>query len=500
MSGKRRIARAVPLLAAVLLSAGCFGSGGDKSGGAAAPQVLILASNDGVDLSGVPAVARFVDRLNQLSSGRLTARVMPAWRGGGNEARVIQDVASGRADLGWSGTRAFDIVGVTSFQPLHAPFLVSSYAAQAAVVKDPVARDMLGGMRPLGLTGLALAADELRIPAGAAKPLLSPGDFDNLRFGTVASKIQSDGLRALGADAQSMAVQAPPETDGLDGLETMWWTYQVKAQYGFVPFVTGNAALWPRTVAIFANTKRFGQLDAAARGWVEQAAADASAWSAVHAGDAETDQIKQVCEFGTRIATATPAQLAALRAAAGPVYAVLRSDPLLGRTLFRVEAAVRSAGRGVSAPVPAGCAYHPGDEKRIPPPVRALPAPGRTGDLPQGSYRYASTERELMARGHTADDAHINAGVFTWTLRGGRWNSVQEPVDSTVQHTTCEGWYDVRDDAVTFTTITKYQGGTCAPDTWSARWSIHDRFLTWTAVSGADFADVWAGKPWQRIA
>ena len=39
------------------------------------------------------------------------------------------------------------------------------------------------------MTGLALAADELRMPAAAAKPLLSPSDFKGLRFYTSDSTI-----------------------------------------------------------------------------------------------------------------------------------------------------------------------------------------------------------------------------------------------------------------------------------------------------------------------
>ncbi|TCM42784.1 TRAP transporter substrate-binding protein [Kribbella sp. VKM Ac-2568] len=499
---RRRFTTAA-LLAVSLLSAGCDPAADDKSGGPAQPRVLVMASNDGESLIGAPAVARFVDRVREVSGGRLTVRVVPSWQGGGSEARVIRDVAAGKADLGWSGTRAFDTVGVTAFQPLHAPFLVNSYAAQAAVVEDGVARDMLSGLDAKGLTGLALAADQLRMPAAAARPLLTPADFRGLRFGTVASTIQVQGLRALGAEPVTIAFLGPPDTDGLGALETMWWTYQDKAQHEWVPFVTANVMLWPRTVAVFANTDRLGRLDATTRDWVARAAADASTWSAVHASDQVSRQIQQVCGQGVRIATATPAQVDALRAAAEPVYVSLRADPALAKTLTRIETLVRSAGQAVTAPVPAACTHHPGDEARIAQPGRTLTGPAASGDLPPGSYRYAFSVDELLARGLDQHDAENNAGVTTWTLQAGRWHYVWKPAISGLNrpgaYTTCEGWYDVQGNTAWFTTTTKYDGGGCAPPTWSARWTAQGRTLSWTAVSVADFAYVWASKPWQRI-
>jgi len=324
-----------------------------------------------------------------------------------------------------------------------------------------------------------------------------------MRFGTVASTVQMRGLRALGAEPVTVTHQRPPETDGLGGLETMWWTYEANGQYAWMPFVTANAVLWPRTVAIFANTEHLGRLDRTTRDWVARAAADASTWSADHASDQVPRQIQQVCGLGTRIATATRAQVDALRAAAEPAYASLRADPELAKTLTRIEALVRSVGPTVATPVPAACTYRAGDEARIAPPGRTLTGPGAPGDLPQRTYRYASSVDELLAHGSSQEGAENNAGVFTWTLQAGRWHYVAKPAISGLgrpgAYTTCEGWYDVQGATAWFTTTTTYEDGDCAPAAWSAGWTVRGRTLSWTAVSVADFAYVWAGKPWQRI-
>jgi TRAP-type C4-dicarboxylate transport system substrate-binding protein len=491
----------VALISVSILVAGCT-TAHDRAGGSGPPQVLVLASNDHVGLP--PAMARFVDRVAEDSGGRLTIRVASGWRGGDNEPRVIRDVASGRADLGWSGTRAFDVVGVSAFQPLHAPFLVNSYAAEAAVVRAPVAAEMLGSLAPLGLDGLALLADGLRLPAGVAEPLLTPGDFTGISFGTIDSRIQSAGIAALGARPASATILNPPDTHGLDGVETMWGTYLGNAVYSMMPFITGNAVLWPRTVAILGNSAKLGALDAAAREWLAQAAADAATWSTEHAADRDADQIATVCRFGARIAEATPQQLAALRSAAEPVYAQLRADPPLAATLTAIETLVKATAGDVPAAVPADCVYHPGDEERAAPPLATLTSPGRAGDLPPGSYRVAFAVDELIADGMDARTARTNAGTWTWTVAGGRWRFDIKLATTGLTgpgvYASCEGWYDVHGDGASFTTTTRESdGGECAPPTWSARWSAGNPRLAWSAVSVADFRFLFAGKPWQRI-
>ena len=298
-----RWAQAAGVLAALIACVGCQASSGDKSGGAGATEVLVLASNDG-NMEGLSAVQLFADRIGELSDGRISVTIESEWAGGGDETRVITDVADGKADLGWSGTRAFDLKGVKSFQPLHAPFLIQSHDALNAVVQDQVAKDMLAALSPLGLTGLAVTADEFRMPAAAANPVRTPAEFHGLRVGTFGSEIQSEGLAALGAEPVRLSFPRPPEINTVDGVETSWTTYVATGQYETMPFITANAVLWPRSVALFANSERLAALDEDARGWIQQAANDATAWSLLHAGDREQDEMNRACAFGAKVVTA----------------------------------------------------------------------------------------------------------------------------------------------------------------------------------------------------
>lgn len=497
---RRSIAAQAALLIALTALTGCFAAGGDKSGGSSPPHELVLANNDG-NLDGVPSVARFVQRVEALSDAQLTVRVESRWRGGDDEPRVITDIAAGRADLGWAGTRAFDLVGVPTFRPLHAPFLVGTYAAETAVVSDgALMRDLLSALEPLGLSGLALAADEIRFPAATTHPLRTPADFGGLRFATVASGVQSEGLRALGALPTRELNEQALTSGQLDAIETMWWTYDVHGYYAAAPFATANAGLWPRTLALFANTAALDALSEQERTWVVQAAEDAAAWSVEHAADAQHEPLAHACQLGARVVIATPEQLSALRQATEPIYAAMREDPEQRPILERIDALASAAPPDPPLSLPDGCAYQPGDEKAIPAPVQALSGPGDPGGLPQGVYRVELTPTKLREHGLTEEDVRNNAGVVTWTLRDGRWSSHIDPVVHTSFNTgDCAGFYDVSRDVATFTTTTVVAGGTCAPPSWTARWSRDGNMLRWSAISVEDFAYVWAGDGWTKI-
>jgi TRAP-type C4-dicarboxylate transport system substrate-binding protein len=497
---RRRVAACAAVAAVGLLSGCSAAAEGDKSGGPADRVELVLANND-ASLDGVPALAWFVERVDELSDGRLTIKVESPWRGGNKETRVIRDVAAGQADLGWAGTRAFDLVGVDAFRPLHAPFLISSYAAEVAVVgDDDLAGSLMASVEPLGVTGLALAADQLRHPAGVDKPLLTPEDYVGRRIFSIASDAQSDGLATLGAEAFDGSVRLAAANGRLGGMETMWWSYRTHGYTEFAPFITSNVTLWPRTWVLFADDDTLEDLEDEQRRLLGQAANEAAAWSLEHAADAEPGQIAQACLFGAKVATATAEQVAALREAAEPVYADLRADPALRDTLERIEGLVAAAPSDLPVVLPEGCAHQPGQETPLP--ERTLAEPGDPGKFPTGVYRYRHTVADLTAHGMDEYGASLNAGVWTWTLGEGTWSYEQEPVTEEAVElgiTDCEGFYDVRDDVAFFTTTAVFANGDCAPPTWAARWTAGDGRLTWSAVSAPDFGYPFAPRPWQQI-
>ena len=113
----------------------------DKSGGKS-PVTLTLLNSDDQDLTGVPGLQRFIDRVRTLSGGTVRIEVRSQSDGhAGFEQRVVRDVKANRFQLAWVGTRVWDTLGVKSFRALHAPMLVDSYPVEAAVLRSDLPRE-----------------------------------------------------------------------------------------------------------------------------------------------------------------------------------------------------------------------------------------------------------------------------------------------------------------------------------------------------------------------
>jgi hypothetical protein len=109
----------------VVPSAGCREST-NKAGGASQKTVVLTLANhepDNYEIEQWPAA------VEKLSRGSLHIDVRNRWRERDSdyEEHTVADLRAGKIDLAKIGARAWDLVGVTSFQALVAPLLVDSY-------------------------------------------------------------------------------------------------------------------------------------------------------------------------------------------------------------------------------------------------------------------------------------------------------------------------------------------------------------------------------------
>jgi TRAP-type C4-dicarboxylate transport system substrate-binding protein len=358
----RRTAGALIALAlAASTVVGCGSSaGGDKAGGTGGGPVVLRMASTPFGLADIPPVAEFVRRVEALSGGTLQIKVINNWGGyaPGAEAQVVHAVAAGTADLGWAGSRVFDTLGVPAFQALSAPMLIDSYPLESAVLRSGIPDRMLAGLSKLGVAGLGVLGEQLRLPFSARRPLLAPGDWRGVAFGTYQSGVQEQAIRALGA-TPVVAFGIYRNHDLADGqiqgfeLDISRYVHDV-GPVGKL-YVTANEVLWPQFDVLVANPRRLASLTSQQRGWLQQAAGEAARDSVALAAGGGATYIRRACAIGARFVTATPADLAAMRKALSAVYQSLETDPQARAFIQQIQRLKTATPPGPSLPVPANC-------------------------------------------------------------------------------------------------------------------------------------------------
>ncbi|MBA2633304.1 MAG: TRAP transporter substrate-binding protein DctP, partial [Chloroflexi bacterium] len=358
-----------PALAAIvsILGTSCTGGGaatGDTgtpapTAGSDEPIVLRMANSYG-GLDQLPAVAYFVNRVEELSGGGIVITVADSYGDFAEdvEERVVRHVAVGDMDLGWVGTRVFDTMGLNSFQALTAPMLVDSYALQNAVIESGMTDEMIDTLDEVGVTGLGVLAGGLRKPIGTDGPIMGPADWQGIGFGTYRSEGQEAAIRALGATPALVFGPRREDaisSDTIQGFEMGMFIYQDPKWVALAPHVTANVSLWPQMDVLIVSPDRLESLTDEQQAWLQQAADDAAGRSADLA-DTDARASEAACEAGARFAEASEADLAALDDLFEPVYADLERDEQTRNFIEEIRALKESVSPESEPVIPPGCA------------------------------------------------------------------------------------------------------------------------------------------------
>jgi TRAP-type C4-dicarboxylate transport system substrate-binding protein len=479
LTTKRALA---PILVVAVLgasSAGCRGSGGDKAGGSHAPVVLRLAAADDAEQPDAQLVRRFASRVAELSGDSLRVRVV--WDAAGQqtanyEAQIAEMVRHQRFDLGWIGARAWDRLGITSFQALQAPFLVTDHALLGRVATGPLGSRMVSELDDHGFVGLALVPDRLRYVFGVRHPLTSPGDFAHARVRVFPSRSTDALIHALGATPVHVSgddVAAAVANGEIDGAEAALGTNSADEGENQL---AANLAVFAKTLTLFAGGDAFERLDDDQRAVLRRAARETATFAAAHS-PSESALIHDFCSSGRSVAVVTASRddLAALNRAARPVYAELERDPGT-RTMI---AAIRALKGDAAAPAA-------GPQTECAPRTAALAGASVSRSTLNGTYHWRVTSAGARAAGGSADSPDVGI-VGKMTLRDGKWRMGEtDPEDYS-------GSYEIKGDHLVFDWADSTLTFAFERDA--------DGGLALKPVPPMNLGDavVWAGGPWRRV-
>jgi TRAP-type C4-dicarboxylate transport system substrate-binding protein len=359
---RTRVVLVVVAAAAVGLAATRLGSEpSNRAGGVNRSKavVLTLASHEtGAD------TRAWAQAVRRLSHGSLRIVVKGNWRRSqvDYEKDTIADVRSGKVSLASIPVRAYDTIGVRSFQGLLAPFLIDSYALQDKVLASRLPTRMLSGVQRLGVVGVALLPGPLQKVLSIGGPTLAPSDYHPQEIAIHRSEVAASTFRALGTHSTELAGEPGPQIGVIEAdlVELVANRYNLITADETLP---SNVSFWPRVVSVVMNDKAFAALTPAQRRVLERSAA-ALGPAMKRLEHDERGALAVICRGakgpgGFAFLTATPSNLAALRRAVTPVYRRLGRDDATRSVIASVEAMKEHVTRAPAPECPGRRLRHP---------------------------------------------------------------------------------------------------------------------------------------------
>jgi TRAP-type C4-dicarboxylate transport system substrate-binding protein len=387
-------------LAALGVLVGGCGSSASKATGARSqePVVLRLANPNAGDAD----VGAWMEAVARLSKGRVRIELHGDWRSEEVEAErgTLADVRAGKVDIAKIPARAWDMVGVTSFQALHAPLLVDSLELERRVLTADIGAQMLAGVRAAGVQPVGVLPGPLRYPLGISRDLAGPSDYRGSLVGSRPSMVAAATAEALGA--RYVDVAAGADLEGLDGFDASLADIDGFGYDRVARSVTADVVLWPRAVTLVANRGAWERLAPADREILTRAAREAVAPVMQELRNYDRAGVRVLCDRRFPLVRARAAGIRELRRAVEPVYRRLASDPGTRDVLERIRELKANT---PAAPV-AGCRSE-------------SPTTEPVGGPLVGTWRTRAT-RALMAAAHRNRGEWLedNYGDITLKLQG----------------------------------------------------------------------------------
>jgi TRAP-type C4-dicarboxylate transport system substrate-binding protein len=433
--------RAAFITVALLAAAtACGGSAADKAGGSGSekPLVLTIEQRD-PRYSG----EQFADAVAERSGGSLRVVVVPERQPTrvDFEQAMIDDVRAGRVDLAVVPVRVWDTLGIDSFKPLIAPFLVDSHELERAVLTSPLGPRMLAGVDRSGVVGVALLPGPLRRPFGYTRRLVGRADYKGARLGVRPGWVEKATARSLGATTRVYLTLSGASREGavLD-LPTI--------VHSGGKTVAANVVFWPRPETVVMNREAFEALSPSQQEILRRAGRDAVSGRLEELEALEQGALASICEpGGASLVTVPGADVAALRAAVRPVYAALEANPRTRGLLTEIRA-LRERARAVGTP------------------ARCPSVPPTSAPDVEGLWRLDVTPQALRAAGASEAEASTYEGSGTFALKEGHWVFRGD-------HTTVTGTYTVSGGVIRLTLRT-CTANPCTPGAESQySWSVY---------------------------
>jgi TRAP-type C4-dicarboxylate transport system substrate-binding protein len=492
---------AVAGLLALLPACGSDADGTRAGGVDPVPVTLRLGVPENDLAPYAPWVREFAAKTAEISDGSVRIEVLwdatQPWHPEA-EVEIAEWVGEGELDLALVPSRAWTDLGVTSLAAVMTPFLVDSNDLVAHIVEDEVAEDLMADLPDVGVVGLALLPEGLRIPMSFGHALVAADDFEGLRIRVPASDYSDQVLRSVGASPITTQLSPEHMREGeFHTAETsLEWFGNTQRPADTIVTYTANIVFFPKVQVLAANAGLLEGLGSDQRRALIDAAV-AARTLAVREWPTLAESAEKVCAGGGAVALAPPWEVAELAARTQGLVRELESEPTVRASIDRIRA-LKQTFAAVEPPEP--CAPetdHRYDSFLEEHTVESVPA-----DFPEGVYRLDLPREALEDLGLPPEAAknarglntlEIRDGAFSWESPHGNPPTCEGTATDThgvlvlhierscffIDETVLVAQWRLDGDQLTFLPIVSGGG----IDEWDLEWGLHFITAPWTKVA-----------------
>lgn len=269
-------------------------------------SVSMSASDYGVSASGV-MFKTFVDRLEELSGGKMVAQVFPSSQLASTTDDIVNGLITGAFEMSEVGQANWGDY-TTAFTPLNVPFLYSSneevYEIMTGELGDSMRQQLLDdtGLRAVGFLHLGM-----RTITNNQKEIHSPADLKGMKIRVQSDPTQIAAFEELGCSVMTTSFSelfTALQQKLCDGQDNPIITIVSQKFYEVQKYITLLNHL-PNCSMFVISDAYYQSLSAEEQGWIDQAAQDATEACYQTMLDTEQILIDQLIAYGIDVTTLT---------------------------------------------------------------------------------------------------------------------------------------------------------------------------------------------------
>ena len=216
----------------------------------------------------------------------------------------------------------FGPLGIREFEVFDLPYILPDLKTLRKVTEGPLGARLLKLLEPKGITGLAYWDNGFK-EMSANKKLVTPADYQGVKFRIQSSRVLQAQFKALGSLPQVMAfgeVYQALQTGVVDGQENTWSNIYTQKMHEVQKYITETNHGYIGYVVIV-NKKFWDDLPADIRDQLSKAMKEATDFNNAQSQKENDDALAEIKKSGkSEILKLTGEQDEAMRKAMEPVY------------------------------------------------------------------------------------------------------------------------------------------------------------------------------------